>query len=342
MAEMKAVGLTRYLPIEQPDSLQDLWLPRPQASGHDLLVHVQAISVNPVDTKLRAPKDRIEPEPVILGWDVAGIVEAVGEQVQGFKPGDQVYYAGSVTRAGGNSEYHLVDERIVAHKPAVLDYAAAAALPLTSLTAWEGIHDRLGVPTEPAENKDKSMLIINAAGGVGSIATQIARQAGLTVIGTASRSETRQWALDHGAHHVINHREPFRPQLEQLGMPEVDYIFCLNHTDQHWESMADVIAPQGRICSIVETEQPLDLNLLKDKSASFTWEFMFTRAKYGTADMQRQQQILDMVARLVDQCILRTTESQRLQPIHAANLRHAHQQLESGSTIGKLVLAGWE
>ncbi|ANF94751.1 zinc-binding alcohol dehydrogenase family protein [Paenibacillus bovis] len=342
MAQMKAVGLTRYLPIKQQDSLQDLQIPRPQAKGHDLLVQVQAISVNPVDTKLRAPKDKVEPEPVILGWDVAGIVEEIGEQVQGFQPGDKVYYAGSVTRPGGNSEYHLVDERIVAHQPQSLDYGAAAALPLTSLTAWEGIHDRLGIPEDPAANQGRSILIINAAGGVGSIATQIARHAGLTVIGTASRSETTRWALDHGAHHVINHRESFRPQLEQLGMPEVDYIFCLNHTDQHWETMADVIAPQGRICSIVETEQPLDLNLLKDKSASFAWEFMFTRAKYGTADMQRQQQILQKVAKLVDQGIFRTTESERLQPIHAAHLRQAHQQLESGSTIGKVVLAGWQ
>ncbi|MEW4371897.1 zinc-binding alcohol dehydrogenase family protein [Paenibacillus kandeliae] len=342
MTHMKAVGLTRYLPIENEDSLQDVQIPKPVAGHNDLLVQVKAISVNPVDTKLRAPKDKVEEQPRILGWDVAGIVEQVGDSVQGFQPGDEVYYAGSVTRPGGNSQYHLVDYRIAAHKPKQLDFAAAAALPLTAITAWEGIHDRLGVSEDPAHNKGKSILIINAAGGVGSIATQIARQAGLTVIGTASRSETEEWALAHGADHVISHREELLPQLKELGIGEVDYIFCLNHTDQHWKGMADAIAPQGHICSIVETAEPVDLELLKDKSASFAWEFMFTRAKYETADMQQQQQILQKIAALIDEGVFHSTESERLEPINAANLREAHAQLESGSTIGKLVLENWE
>ncbi|WP_411350371.1 zinc-binding alcohol dehydrogenase family protein [Paenibacillus sp. WLX2291] len=342
MTVMKAVGLTQYLPIENEESLQDVQVDKPVAGDHDLLVQVKAISVNPVDTKLRAPKDKVEEQPRILGWDVAGIVEQVGSGVEGFQPGDEVYYAGSVTRPGGNSQYHLVDYRIAAHKPKRLDFAAAAALPLTAITAWEGIHDRLGIAENPAHNTGKSILIINAAGGVGSIATQIARQAGLTVIGTASRSETEEWALAHGAEHVISHREAFLPQLKELGIGEVDYIFCLNHTDQHWQGMAEVIAPQGRICSIVETAEPVDLGLLKDKSASFAWEFMFTRAKYETADMQEQQRILQKVALLVDEGIFHSTESERLEPINAANLREAHAQLESGSTIGKLVLENWE
>jgi NADPH:quinone reductase len=298
-ATMKAVGLTRYLPIDHPDSLQDVTIPLPTATGYDLLVKVEAISVNPVDTKLRAPKDKVEAEPRILGWDAT-------------------------------------------HKPSSLDFAAAAALPLTALTAWEGIHDRLGVARDEEANAGKTILIINAAGGVGSIATQIARHAGLTVIGTASRSETEEWTLAHGAHHVINHREPLLPQLKELGIGEVDYIFCLNQTDEHWKGMAEAIAPQGRICSIVETSQPVDLGLLKDKSASFAWEFMFTRAKYGTPDMQEQQHILQQVARLVDDGVFHSTESERLSPINADNLREAHRQLEAGSMIGKLVLEGWE
>ncbi|WP_322906232.1 zinc-binding alcohol dehydrogenase family protein [Paenibacillus campi] len=338
---MKAVGLTRYLPIDQPDSLQDVTVPMPTANGYDLLVRVEAISVNPVDTKLRAPKSKVEPEPRILGWDVAGVVEAVGEQVEGFQPGDEVYYAGSVTRAGGNSQYHVVDSRIAAHKPSSIDFAAAAALPLTAITAWEGIYERLGIAHDPATNAGKTILIINAAGGVGSIATQIARHAGLTVVGTASRAETEEWTLAHGTQHVINHHQPLLPQLQELGIGEVDYIFCLNQTDTHWQGMAEAIAPQGRICSIVETSHPVDLGLLKDKSASFAWEFMFTRAKYGTADMQEQQRILQQVAALVDEGVFHSTEAERLSPINAENLREAHRQLEAGSMIGKLVLEGW-
>lgn len=342
MSMMKAVGVTRYLPIDQPESLLDVEIPKPSASGRDLLVQVQAISVNPVDTKIRAPKDQVEENPRILGWDVAGTVVEVGEQVTNFQIGDEVFYAGSVTRAGGNSEYHLVDERIVGHKPKSLDFAAAAALPLTSLTAWEAIHERLGIPEEASVNSGHTILIINAAGGVGSIATQIAKQAGLTVIGTASRSETSDWALAHGADHIINHHDEFVPQLQKIGISDVDYILCLNHTDQHWQHMADAIAPQGKICSIVETEQPIDLEALKNKSATFVWEFMFTRSMYETADMSEQGVILNVIATQIDEGKLRTTETKRLHPINAAQLQEAHRLLEAGDMIGKLVLEGFE
>lgn len=342
MSMMKAVGVTRYLPIDQPDSLLDVEIPKPSASGRDLLVQVQAISVNPVDTKIRAPKDQVEENPRILGWDVAGTVVEVGEHVTDFQIGDEVFYAGSVTRAGGNSEYHLVDERIVGHKPKSLDFAAAAALPLTSLTAWEAIHERLGISEDASANSGQTILIINAAGGVGSIATQIAQQAGLTVIGTASRSETTDWARAHGADHVINHHDEFVPQLQKIGISDVNYILCLNHTDQHWQHMADAIAPQGKICSIVETEQPIDLEALKNKSATFVWEFMFTRSMYETDDMNEQGVILNRIATQVDEGKLRTTETKRLRPINAAQLQEAHRLLEAGDMIGKLVLEGFE
>ncbi|MGV7118774.1 zinc-binding alcohol dehydrogenase family protein [Paenibacillus kyungheensis] len=342
MSMMKAVGVTRYLPIDQPDSLLDVEIPKPSASGRDLLVQVQAISVNPVDTKIRAPKDQVEENPRILGWDVAGTVVEVGEHVTDFQIGDEVFYAGSVTRAGGNSEYHLVDERIVGHKPKSLDFAAAAALPLTSLTAWEAIHERLGISEDASANSGQTILIINAAGGVGSIATQIAQQAGLTVIGTASRSETTDWARAHGADHVINHHDEFVPQLQKIGISDVNYILCLNHTDQHWQHMADAIAPQGKICSIVETEEPIDLEALKNKSATFVWEFMFTRSMYETDDMNEQGVILNRIATQIDEGKLRTTETKRLRPINAAQLQEAHRLLEAGDMIGKLVLEGFE
>lgn len=342
MTVMKAVGVTRYLPIEQKDSLLDVEIPKPSASGTDLLVQVKAISVNPVDTKIRAPKDTVEDTPRILGWDVAGVVVEVGEQVTHFQVGDEVFYAGSVTRAGGNSEFHLVDERIVGLKPKSLDFAAAAALPLTSITAWEAIHDRLGISEEPQHNSGKTILIINAAGGVGSIATQIASKAGLTVIGTASRQETVDWAKAHGADHTINHHQAFVPQLKEIGFSDVDYILCLNHTDQHWQPMADAIAPQGKICSIVETEQPIDLEALKNKSATFVWEFMFTRSMYETKDMSEQYRILSTIADQIDKGQLHTTETKRLRPINAANLRKAHRLLEAGNMIGKLVLEDFE
>jgi NADPH2:quinone reductase len=335
---MKAIGLYRYLPIDDPESLIDLEVPTPTPTGRDLLVRVKAISVNPVDVKVRAPKDQRESSPRILGWDVAGIVEQVGESASLFKPGDEVYYAGSISRPGGDSEFHLVDERIVGRKPKSSNFAEAAAMPLTTLTAWEGMFDRLGISTQADENAGKTILIIGASGGVGSIATQLAKWARLTVIGTASRPESIKWAKDHGADHIINHRQALAPQLKELGFETVDYIFCLNDTAQHWNNMVECITPQGKICSIVESDTPLNLTALQHKSATFVWEFMFTRPLFQTADIQQQHEILGKVARLIDAGIIKTTLTERLSPINAENLRKAHARVETGSMIGKIVL----
>ncbi|MGG6314487.1 zinc-binding alcohol dehydrogenase family protein [Paenibacillus macerans] len=335
---MKAVGFYKYLPVEDPESLLDVEIEKPQPTGKDILVKVQAISVNPVDVKVRSPKSRVENKPRVIGWDVAGVVEQVGSEVTLFQPGDEVYYAGSIIRPGGNSEFHLVDERIVGSKPASLGFAEAAALPLTGITAWEGLFHRLGIPLNAADNAGKTLLIIGAAGGVGSIATQLAKHAGLTVIGTASRPESAEWVEELGADHVINHYEAFVPQLKANGYSQVDYIFCLNTTEKHWKNMADAIAPQGKICSIVETEELLNLTLLKDKSVTFVWELMFTRSMFQTEDMIEQHHLLNALAGLVDQGAIRTTAAEKLEPINAANLRKAHALLETGQTVGKVVL----
>ncbi|MCA1295283.1 zinc-binding alcohol dehydrogenase family protein [Paenibacillus sp. alder61] len=338
---MKAVGLYKYLPIEDPESLLDVEVEKPVPAGRDLLVKVRAISVNPVDYKVRSPKNREESEPKILGWDVAGVVEQVGPEVTLFRPGDEVFYAGSITRPGGNSEFHLVDERIVGMKPSKLDFAQAAALPLTSITAWESLYDRLGISRNKGDNEGKTILIIGAAGGVGSIATQLAKYSGLTVIGTASRPESADWVTGLGADHVINHFEAFLPQLKAAGWEQVDYILCLNSTEKHWSNMAEAIAPQGKICSIVETDELLNLTLLKNKSVTFVWELMFTRSTYQTPDMIEQHNLLNELARLVDDGVLRTTTNETLKPINAANLRKAHAMLETGRTVGKVVLEGF-
>lgn len=338
MEKMKAVGLYQYLPIDHTESLLDLQVEKPAPAGRDLLVRVKAIAVNPVDYKVRSPKEKREETPKILGWDVAGIVEEVGPDSTLFQPGDEVYYAGDITRQGGNSEFHLIDERIVGKKPKSLDFGQAAALPLTTITAYEALFDRLNISRKRDENKNKTLLIIGAAGGVGSIATQLAKEAGLTVIGTASRPESIAWAKEHGADYTINHYKEFVPQLKQLGFETVDYIFCLNSTDKHWVNMARAIAPQGKICSIVETEEALDLNELKDKSATFVWELMFTRSMFQTKDMMKQHDLLNEVADLVDRNIIKTTINQRLSPINADSLKKAHALLEDGSVIGKIVI----
>ncbi|WP_035430718.1 zinc-binding alcohol dehydrogenase family protein [Bacillus sp. UNC322MFChir4.1] len=336
---MKAVGLLEYLPIENENSLIDIELPRPIPKGKDLLVKIHAISVNPVDTKVRAPKDKKEEEYKILGWDASGVVVEVGEECTLFQPGDEVFYAGSIIRQGTYSEYHLVDERIVGVKPKNLTHAQSAAIPLTAITAWEGLFERLAIDVNNKEkNELKNILIIGGAGGVGSIAIQLAKWAGLNVITTASRKETREWVERLGADYVINHHESLKIQLSQIEIEEVDYIFCLNNTDQHWSGMAEVIKPQGKICSIVENEKPLELGLLKSKSASFVWEFMFTRAMYQTEDMMNQHLLLNQVSELLDQNVIKTTVNKTLSPIHAANIRKAHAMIETGSTIGKIVL----
>ncbi|MEJ1096788.1 MULTISPECIES: zinc-binding alcohol dehydrogenase family protein [unclassified Pseudoxanthomonas] len=338
---MKAVGLTRYLPIDDPQSLIDLELPKPTASGHDLLVRVEAVSVNPVDTKVRSPKPQEESHPKVLGYDAAGVVEAVGEHVTLFQPGDEVYYAGDITRSGTNAQFHLVDERIVGRKPITLDFAQAAAMPLTTITAWELLFHRMPYSID-AEDNDRSLLIIAGAGGVGSIAIQLARRAGFAVIATASRPETIDWCKAMGAQHVIDHRQPLAPQLKALGYPQVDAVLSLASTDRYWDAIGEIVAPLGHVGLIVEPAEALKIGgPYKDKSVGLHWEMMFARARFNTPDMIEQHRLLNRTASLIDAGELRPTHTETLGPINADNLREAHRRLESGTTIGKLVLAGW-
>lgn len=339
---LKAVGLYKYLPIDQTDSLLDLEIDTPNPQARELLVKVHAIGVNPVDTKMRAPQDKVEDSPRILGWDVAGVVETVGPEVNLFKPGDEVFYAGSFIQPGCNSEFHIVDERIVGAKPKSLDFAQAAALPLTSITAWEALFDRLGVDSNGGD-MGKQLLILGGAGGVGSIATQLAKQvAKLTITSTASRPESRKWCKELGVDHVINHYLDIPEQVSELGINGYNYILCFNDTDEHWQSMASVIAPQGKICSIVETAADVDLGALKSKSATFVWEFMFTRSMYETDDMVEQHNLLNRVSELIDAGKVKTTINKLLEPINAKNLKTAHAIIESRHSIGKIVLQGWK
>ncbi|WP_407354321.1 zinc-binding alcohol dehydrogenase family protein [Luteimonas sp. R10] len=338
---MKAVALTRYLPIDDPQSLVDVELPRPEAAGHDLLVRVEAVSVNPVDTKVRAPKPQVEDAPKVLGYDAAGVVEAVGDQVARFKPGDAVYYAGDITRPGSNAEFQLVDERLAGSKPGALDFADAAALPLTALTAWELLFERMPYAFDGG-GEGRTLLVIAGAGGVGSIAIQLARLAGFTVIATASRRETIDWCRKLGAHHVIDHRQPLAEQIGQLGFDHVDAAINLADTDRYWEPLGELLAPQGHVGLIVEPEDALKIgDPYKAKCIGIHWEMMFARALFRTLDMGEQGRILDRVGELVDAGKLRGTRSETLGRIDAATMREAHRRLESGSTIGKLVLAGW-
>ncbi len=338
---MKAVGLYRYLASSDPECLVDVELPTPKPSGHDLLVRVRAVALNPVDTKVRSPKPQVETAPRVLGWDASGVVEGTGPDCSLFKVGDEVYYAGDITRPGCNSELHLVDERIVGKKPKSLPFAEAAALPLTTITAWEGLFDRLGISAK-GDHAGRSLLIIGGAGGVGSIAIQLAKTlAKLEVIATASRPESADWCRSLGADHVIDHFKDMASELQKLGHSGVDYIFCLNDTDHHFAGMARCIKAQGRICSIVETKAPVDLLLLKSKSAGFIWELMFTRPMFKTEDMIEQHRLLNSVAELVDAGKIKTTLSEVVRPINAANLRNGHIQQEKGRSIGKLVLEGF-
>jgi len=338
---MKAVALTRYLPIDDPQSLLDVELPTPVPGAHDLLVRVEAVSVNPVDTKVRSPKPLIETQPKVLGYDAAGTVEAVGESVDGFQPGDRVYYAGDVTRPGSNAQFQLVDARLAGHAPRSLDLAEAAALPLTAITAWELLFQRMPFDSEHG-GEDKSLLVIGGAGGVGSIAIQLARRAGFTVIATASRNETTEWCRTMGALHVVNHRHALAPQLEALGFGQVDAVLNLADTDHYWDAIGQLLAPQGHVGLIVEPAGALRIgDPYKAKCIGIHWEFMFARARFNTPDMAEQGRILERVASLIDAGELRGTRTETLVPINAANLREAHRRLESGSTIGKLALAGW-
>jgi len=333
---MKAVGIYKHLPITDPKALVDVEIADPIAAGRDLLVRIKAVSVNPVDTKVRAPQEGSYDPPRILGWDAAGVVEAVGDKVSLFKPGDEVYYAGDITRPGSNAELQLVDERIVGVKPKNLTFKEAAALPLTTITAWEALFDRLEISRNMGNNR--TLLIIGGAGGVGSMATQLAKTvAGLTVITTASRDKTIQWCKKQGADFVINHYEPLSAQIKNLNL-EVEYIFCCNNTDKHWLGMVELIRPQGKICTIVENVGPLDMTLPKTKSLTHVWEFMYTRSMFATPDMQAQGELLTRVAALVEKGILATTMQEDFGEINAENLRKAHAKVEQGSMIGKLVL----
>jgi zinc-binding alcohol dehydrogenase family protein len=335
---MKALVYTQHgLPIDDPAALVEMTLPDPVPGPRDLLVRVHAVSVNPVDVKVRAGAAVTEPR--VLGWDAAGTVEAVGSDVTAFQPGDEVYYAGSITRPGSYSELHLVDERIVGHKPKSLDFADAAALPLTSLTAWELLFDRLKVPEQGGQGR--TLLIVGAAGGVGSVLTQLARKlTGLTVIGTASRPETQAWVRTLGAHHVVDHAQPMKAQLAALGFAHADIVIGLTHTEQHYADIVDILAPQGQF-ALIDDPATLDAMPLKRKSISLHWELMFTRSMYETADMQRQREILDRVAGLVDSGALQTTVGERIGSITAQNMRRAHAIVESQKARGKLVLAGF-
>lgn len=338
---MKAVALTRYLPIDDPESLLDIELPKPAPGAHDLLVRVEAVSVNPVDTKVRAPKPQVETSPKILGYDAAGVVEAVGAGITLFKPGDAVYYAGDIMRSGSNAQFQLVDERLVGRKPKTLDFAQAAALPLTTLTAWELLFQRMRLNSEGAD-RGKTLLIIAGAGGVGSIAIQLARRAGFTVIASASRPQTVDWCRQMGAQHVVDHRQPLKPQLDALGFNEVDAVVNLADTDRYWDAIGELIAAQGHVGLIVEPKAALKIgDPYKAKCVGIHWEMMFARARFKTADMIEQHHILDRVADLIDAGELKSTHTETLSPINAANLRAAHARLESGTTIGKLALAGW-
>lgn len=336
---MKAVGYKQPSPIQSAESLVDITLPDPVAAGRDLLVEVKAISVNPVDFKIRSGAAPLAGDEYrILGWDAAGVVKSVGPEVTLFKPGDEVFYAGSLIRRGTNAEFHLVDERIVGRKPRTLNYAQAAALPLTSLTAWELLFDRLGVKVGKAFGAG-SLLVIGGAGGVGSILIQLARKlTGLTVIATASRAETKKWCLDLGAHHVIDHSSAFGPQLKAIGIPEVEYIASLTGTEVHYPGFIEVLAPQGHV-AVIDDPKTLDVKPMKRKSAALHWELMFTRSIFTTSDMIAQHNILNEVADLVDEGVVRTTLAHEFGQVNAVNLKRAHELLESGKSHGKIVLA---
>jgi zinc-binding alcohol dehydrogenase family protein len=338
---MKAIGYQNKLPADDPQALVDITLPDPVAQGRDLLVEVRAVSVNPVDTKVRKSAKPEAGAWKVLGWDATGIVKAVGPDVTLFKPGDRVWYAGSIARAGSNSELQLVDERIVGHMPTSLEFGPAAALPLTGLTAWEMLFDRMQVPTDDS-GKGKTLLVIGASGGVGSILVQLARQlTQLTIIGTASRLETQDWVRELGAHHVIDHSKPLAEEIKQAGLPAPDYVASLTHSDQHFDQVVEAIAPQGKYSLIDDPTTPIDILKFKRKAVSLHWELMFTRALFETADMIEQHRILDRLAELVDAGTIRTTANENYGRINAENLRRAHAMIESNRARGKIVLEGF-
>ncbi|QEL23345.1 zinc-binding alcohol dehydrogenase family protein [Bosea sp. F3-2] len=337
---MRAVGYRQSQPITAEDSLIDLDLPKPVAGGRDLLVAVKAVSVNPADTKMRRRNQPAAGEAAVLGWDAAGIVEAVGPEVTRFRPGDAVFYAGAVDRLGSNAEFHLVDERIVGPKPASLGFAEAAALPLTAITAWEMLFDRLKI-RETVPGAAPALLIIGGAGGVGSIAIQLARRlTDVTIVATASRPETQAWVRDLGAHHVVDHTRPLPEQVTALGLGAPAFVFSTTHTDKHLAGIAELLAPQGRL-GVIDNPPTLDAMPLMRKSLSLHWELMFTRSLFQTADMDEQGKLLAEVSRLVDAGTIRSTLAEHFGAIDAANLKRAHALIESGRAKGKIVLEGF-
>jgi NADPH2:quinone reductase len=351
---MKAIGYLIPQAIDQTDALIDIELPTPEASGRDILVKVQAVSVNPVDTKIRASAPAEAGQHKILGWDAVGEVVAIGDQVEFFKVGDQVWYAGDFTRTGSNAEFQLVDERIVGLKPQSISSAEAAALPLTAITAWELLFARLDfTPLIPGENKPAAkagelatekprILIMGAAGGVGSILTQLAATlTNATVIGTASRPESQSWVKELGADHVINHHQPLLPQLTALGIDNVSHVISLNQTDQHFDQLVEVLAPQGKLALIDDPAEPIDIMKLKMKSLSLHWELMFTRSMFNTWDMHKQHELLTAVAGLIDSGQLKSTLGENYGTINATNLKRAHAHIESNKAVGKIVLEGF-
>jgi NADPH:quinone reductase len=337
---MRAIGFQKAGPLDRPDSLIVLNRPDPKASGRDLLVEVKAVSVNPVDVKVRAGVVLQSEGERVIGWDASGTVRAAGPDVTLFRVGDAVAYSGTIGRPGTNSELHLIDERLVGRKPANLDWAEAAALPLTGVTAWEMLFDRLDI-RRPVEGAANAVLIVGGAGGVGSIAIQLARQlTDLVVIATASRPETRAWAEQMGAHHVIDHAKPLQPQIEALELGPPAFVFSATHSDRHRMAIAELIAPEGRF-GLIDDPETFDIVPFKGKSVSVHWELMYTRSNHVALDMGRQGRIIGELADLVEAGRIRTTLTERLSPISVANLKEAHARVESGTMRGKIALEGW-
>jgi zinc-binding alcohol dehydrogenase family protein len=342
---MKGVGYRNSLPINDPESLTDIELPQPIATGHDLLVKVHAIAVNPVDYKIRQNVAPDEGNYKVLGWDAVGEVVATGETATQCKPGDVVYYAGDLNRQGSDAEYQLVDERLVGSKPKSLSDAEAAALPLTTITAWEMLFEHLSIQQQSPDSTEKSdevILVVGAAGGVGSIFLQIAKAiTGATIIATASRESSQAWVKKLGADHVVDHTKPLPPQIEALGIGPVTHVASLNSTDSYFESYTELLAPFGKIAMIDDPSKPLDVMKLKPKSQSLHIEFMFARSMFNAADMNEQGRLLNRVSDLIDQGYIQTTVGKNLGTINANNLKTAHEELESGRSIGKIVLQGF-
>ena len=342
---MKAIGYTKSLPINDPESLTDIDLPQPVATGHDLLVKVKAIAVNPVDYKIRMRASPDDGNYKVIGWDAVGEVVATGEAATHFQPGDAVYYAGDLNRQGSNAEFQLVDERIVGSKPKSLTDAEAAALPLTTITAWELLFEHLAIKQQDPDSKEKSdevILVVGAAGGVGSILIQIAKAiTGATIIATASRESSQAWVKKLGADYFVDHTKPLLPQIEALGFKQVTHIASLNGTGSYFETYTDLLAPFGKIAMIDDPVEPLDVMKLKFKSQSLHIEFMFARSMFNASDKDEQGHLLNRVADLVDQGYIQTTSGKNLGTINAENLKAAHEELESGKAIGKIVLEGF-